>query len=201
VSVLTGLVTQDALWSKMITMESVHAVLDAFTGTDIENCYQCGKCTAGCPVAETMDVMPNQLIRWVQAGHLDKALRCGTIWYCVSCQTCTARCPKSVDCAAVMDVLRQLAAQQGIAAPQQQRILAFQRAFLDNVRRNGRLNEVELIAEFKTRAFLKDFNVPLLMKDSLLAPKLMQRSKFHVVGEKVKDRGVVKRIFERCMKA
>jgi len=173
---------------------------EAFSGTDIENCYQCGKCTAGCPVAEMMDVMPNQILLWVQSGHLDKALRCDAIWYCVSCQLCTTRCPKLVDCAGVIDVLRQLAAEQGITAPHQQRIVAFQRAFLENIRRNGRLNEVELIAEFKTRAFLKDFNVPLLMKDSLLAPKLMQRSKFHVIGEKVKDRGVVKRIFERCMK-
>lgn len=181
-------------------MESVSTIPDAFLGTDIENCYQCGKCTAGCPVAELTDVMPNQVLRWVQLGHLDQALGCAMIWDCVSCQTCTARCPKSVDCAGVMDVLRQLAAEQGITAPPQRRIVAFQQAFLENIRRNGRINEVELIAEFKTRAFLKDFNVPLLMKDSLLAPKLMQRGKFHVVGEKAKDRGVVKRIFQRCIK-
>jgi len=52
---------------------------------------------------------------------------------------------------------------------------------------------------FKTLGFLKDFSVPLLMKDALLAPKLMQRGKFHPVGEKVRDRAVVKRIFDRCM--
>jgi len=61
------------------------------------------------------------------------------------------------------------------------------------------VNEIEMMVLFKTMAFMKDFNVPLLMKDSFLAPKLMQRGKFHMVGEKVKDRAVVKRIFDRCM--
>jgi hypothetical protein len=100
-----------------------------------------------------------------------------------------------------MDVLRELSAAKGVAAVAQQRIVTFQKAFLDNIRRNGRLNEVELIGMFKTLAFLKDFNIPLLMKDALLAPKLMQREKFHLLGEKVKDRAVVRRIFDRCTAA
>ena len=104
------------------------------------------------------------------------------IWHCVSCQTCTTRCPQSVDCAGVMDVLRQMSFERGKAARKLRRVLVFQKAFLDNVRRNGRLNEVELIGFFKTLAFLKDFNIPLLMKDTLLAPQLMQRGKLHVFG-------------------
>ena len=64
--------------------------------------------------------------------------------------------------------------------------------------RNGRLNELELIGVYKTQSFADDFSLPLLLKDSLLAPKLMRRRKFHLVGEKVKDRDVVRRIFERC---
>ena len=180
-------------------MKSESPTLEAFAGTDVENCYQCGKCTAGCPVAAQMDLMPNQILRLVQLGHTDKAMRCLAVWYCVSCQTCTARCPQSVDCAGVMDALRELAAEKGVAPAAQQRIVTFQKAFLDNIRRNGRLNEVELIAQFKTLAFLRDFSVPLLMKDALLAPKLMQRQKFHLLGEKVKDRGVVRRIFDRCV--
>ena len=180
-------------------METQHAVDSAFSGTSVEACYQCGKCTGGCPVAGLMDLMPNQLVRLVQIGRLEKAMASTAIWHCVSCQTCTTRCPQSVDCAGIMDVLRQMSAEQGKCTPELRRVLVFQKAFLDNVRRNGRLNEVELIGFFKTLAFLKDFNIPLLMKDTLLAPQLMQRGKLHVFGEKVRDRAVVRRIFDRCM--
>jgi heterodisulfide reductase subunit C len=171
-----------------------------FAETKVQNCYQCGKCTAGCPVADKMDVMPNQVLRLVQLGELDRAMHCKSIWLCVACQTCTARCPQSVDCAGVLDAVRQAAVEKGDISPELRRVYLFQKAFLDNVRKNGRVSEVELIGQFKTLAFMKDFNVPLLMKDALLAPKLMQRNKFHLMGEKVKDRGVVRRIFDRCMK-
>ena len=171
-----------------------------FAETDVQNCYQCGKCTAGCPMAGQMDTMPNQVVRLVQIGELERAMHCLAIWHCVSCQTCTARCPQSVDCAGIMDVVRQMAAEKRIVPPELRRVYLFQRAFLDNVRKNGRLNEVELIGQFKTAAFMKDFNIPLLLKDTLLAPKLMQRGKFHLVGKKVKDRDVVRRIFDRCTK-
>ncbi len=171
---------------------------DIFAGTSVENCYQCGKCTAGCPLADQMDITPNQLFRLVQLGEVEKAARCGTIWLCVSCFTCTGRCPQSVECVEIIDALREYAAEHDCAPPDLQRVILFQKAFLDNIRRNGRINEVELIGEFKTRGFLKDLSLPFLMKDALLAPKLMQRGKFHLMGEKSKDRDLVRRIFSRC---
>src|ERR1035441_498299 len=93
-----------------------------------------------------MDIPPTRLIRLLQLGDSETALRAGSIWQCVSCQTCSTRCPKSVDCAAVMDALRQVAFERGQASPEERRTVIFQRAFLDNIRRNGRLNEIELIA-------------------------------------------------------
>jgi heterodisulfide reductase subunit C2 len=174
------------------------AETDRFGPLHVADCYQCGKCSAGCPVADQMDLQPNQLVRLVQIGHTDRAMRSEAIWKCVSCQTCSTRCPKLVDCAGVMDALRQLAVERGAASDERMRTVVFQQAFLDNIRRNGRLCEVELIGFFKTRAFFKDFNIPMLMKDAMLAPELMKRKKFHLIGERVKDRGVVGRIFEKC---
>ena len=149
-------------------------------------------------MAEHMDLLPHQLMRLVQMDRLDRALHSEAIWKCVSCVTCSTRCPKSVDCAGVIDSLRQLAVERGVASEQRRRTVAFQQAFLDNIRRNGRLCEIELIGVFKTKAFFKDGSVPLLLKDAMLAPELMKRRKFHLLGEHVRDRGVVRRIFEKC---
>ena len=37
-------------------------------GVDFKDCYQCGKCTARCPLAESMDLMPREVIRYLQLG-------------------------------------------------------------------------------------------------------------------------------------
>jgi heterodisulfide reductase subunit C len=185
----------------MMTLPSAteNTEIESLAGTNLHDCYQCGKCSAGCPMAESMDVLPNRLIRLLQLGQTEKAIGAESIWKCVSCMTCTARCPKSVDCAGVMDALRQIAFERGAAPQARQRTVLFQKAFLDNIRRNGRLREFELVGAFKLLAFLRDRNLRALMKDSLLAPKLMQRNKLHFGGQRVKDRAVVGRIFARCM--
>jgi heterodisulfide reductase subunit C len=141
---------------------------------------------------------PTKIVRFLQLGDLDRALRSDSIWHCVSCQTCSTRCPKSVDCAGVMDVLRQAAFERGLASPAQRRTITFQKAFLDNIRRNGRLNEIELIGAFKGEVFLRDRGVGFLFQDAGLASQLQKRRKLHLRGEKVRDRGVVGRIFERA---
>ncbi|NLE60879.1 MAG: heterodisulfide reductase subunit C [Planctomycetes bacterium] len=174
-------------------------VIEELAHTRVHDCYQCGKCSAGCPMADRMDVIPSQIMRLVQMERLDKAMKAESIWLCVSCQTCSTRCPKSVNIAGVIDALRQLSVEQNVASPAQQRTVVFQKAFLDNIRRNGRLKELELVGFFKVGAFLKGPSLTFLFKDSLLAPKMMTRGKFHLLGESVKDRDVVRRIFDRCM--
>jgi len=162
------------------------------------DCYQCGKCTAGCPVAAGVDMAPNQVVRALQLGNFEKAMTSDAIWACVSCQTCSTRCPQSVDCAGIMDALREVSLQRGLASPEQKTVVAFQQAFLNNIRRNGRLDEIELIAEFKLRALPSERSLRFLFKDAGLAPQLQKRQKLHLRGEKVKDRALVRRIFERC---
>ncbi len=162
------------------------------------DCYQCGKCTAGCPVAASVDMAPNQVVRALQLGKFEKAIASDAIWACVSCQTCSTRCPQSVDCAGIMDALREVSLRSGLASPAQKTVVAFQQAFLNNLRRNGRLDEIELIAEFKLRALPSERSLRFLFKDAGLAPELQKRRKLHLRGEKVKDRALVRRIFARC---
>jgi len=178
--------------------EASVASIDDLAHTRVCECYQCGKCSAGCPVGEQMDILPHQLIRLVQLGCLEEAMSADSIWKCVSCLTCSTRCPKSVECAGVVDALREFSAKEDVVSKRERRTEIFQRVFLENIRRNGRLNEVELVIVFKTKGFLNDLNVPLLLKDATLAPRMLGRGKFHLVGEKVKNREVVQRIFSRC---
>jgi len=74
------------------------------SGQEVMKCYQCGKCSGGCPVAEQMDLMPNQVIRYVQIGDTS-VLEAKTIWLCASCFTCAVRCPQGIDLAKVMEVV------------------------------------------------------------------------------------------------
>ncbi len=73
----------------------------------IYSCYQCGKCSAGCPFADQMDLLPNQVIRFVQLG-MEEVLDCKTIWVCSACFTCRVGCPKGIDIANLNEALRLL---------------------------------------------------------------------------------------------
>ncbi|MFH0809017.1 MAG: 4Fe-4S dicluster domain-containing protein [Pseudomonadota bacterium] len=75
-------------------------------GQGVYACYQCGKCTAGCPMAAEMDLTPNQVMRYAQFGLGEKLRGCRTVWLCASCFTCSARCPKGVKIAEVMEAIR-----------------------------------------------------------------------------------------------
>jgi heterodisulfide reductase subunit C len=83
--------------------------VEEISGQDLLACYQCGECSAGCPVAFAMDMLPSQVIRLVQLGQVEEALDSETIWFCAACQTCYARCPKGVDLSRIMEALREIA--------------------------------------------------------------------------------------------
>ena len=175
------------------------ARVEALAHTKVAECYQCGKCSAGCPRAEQMDVLPSTVIRLVQCGEVKRAASVASVWQCVSCLTCSTRCPKSVNIAGVMDALKEISLENKCVHPTQERILIFQRSFLNAVKRNGRINELEMVAEYKIRGFLSDGNPIQAMKDADLGLPMLMRNKLHIkVGSPVKDKALVKQIFAKC---
>lgn len=100
-------------------MQNLIAKVEELSGENLYSCYQCGKCSGGCPAISSMDILPNQIIKLLQLGRYqarlsDEALKSKTIWICASCFTCTARCPKGVDLAKVMEALRQITLRKNI---------------------------------------------------------------------------------------
>jgi len=78
------------------------------SGQNLLVCYQCGKCSAGCPAVSKMDILPNQIIRFAQLGFKDELLQSRSIWVCASCMTCNTRCPKGINIAEVFEAIRQI---------------------------------------------------------------------------------------------
>jgi heterodisulfide reductase subunit C len=91
------------------TGSAFKAQIEKISGQKLLACYQCGKCSAGCPMAAHMDVLPNQMIRMAQLGMRKQLLETKAIWMCVSCLTCNSRCPKGIKIAEVFEALRKAA--------------------------------------------------------------------------------------------
>jgi heterodisulfide reductase subunit C len=81
--------------------------IEMISGENLLACNQCGKCSAGCPVAFGMDILPSQVIRLAQLGIQD-VLKSETIWTCAACLTCVSRCPKAIDLPRLMEAIRQI---------------------------------------------------------------------------------------------
>ncbi len=158
---------------------------------DVRECYQCGRCTAGCPVAGWMDATPHQILRGIQLEQKDWVLARNTYWICASCVTCSTRCPCQVDIARVMDALRELALAEGIR-PSERTVKAFHQAFLQWVRLTGRMYEVGLIGLYNLRSG------QLLASLDLALPMLGHR-KVSLLPKRFRGQDEVNRIFERAM--
>jgi heterodisulfide reductase subunit C len=119
--------------------------------TSVSACYQCKKCSAGCPLTFAMDFYPDQVIRLALLGQEAQVLGCRTIWVCSSCETCTTRCPNNIDIAGVMDWLKEAAISSGQALPQPD-VTRFHQTFLDTVlMAGGRLSEPLLLGLYQWR--------------------------------------------------
>jgi len=166
--------------------------LEMESGTEISLCYQCGKCTAGCPVSFAMDHPPRQIIRLLQLGLIEHALRSESIWLCASCETCSSRCPRGVEIAKVMDALRREALKRRIRVDKD--VAAFNETFLSSVKRYGRVHEAGLVIEYNLK-----IRKPL--KDAQLGPQMLVRGKLKMLPEVIKGSRQVREIFARIRQA
>ena len=153
----------------------------------IDLCWHCLSCSGGCPFSSHMDLLPNQVLRLVQWGQRAEVLSCRTIWICVGCHTCSSQCPNSIDIAAVMDALRQLALHDGVAVPEAD-ILRFHRHIYGGIQRNGRLHKLEALARFKLGS-----GDPF--SDLSAAIQMFTRGKLELLPSRIRQREELAHIF------
>ena len=64
---------------------------------DLYGCFQCGKCTGGCPVSLKSKLNIRRLmIEGILGKNLDRLSEKEELWDCTTCKTCTLRCPRGL---------------------------------------------------------------------------------------------------------
>lgn len=165
----------------------IRAVEDE-SGQVVSHCYQCGNCTAGCPMSFTYDFTVSRIIRLIQAGQRDTVLSSRAIWMCATCETCTQRCPNNIDVASIMDTCRHMARREGKGGVYA--VKAFFDSFITTMGLHGRTHEIGLMAMFMART-------GRLWTDVELAPKMLPKGKMAILPHRIQGRKEVADIIKR----
>jgi heterodisulfide reductase subunit C len=169
--------------------KSIARQVAEIAGVDLSVCYQCKRCTSGCPVSALVQCPPSEVMRRLHLGAGEELLDSDIVWVCASCETCSARCPMGIDVAAVMDALRKLARERG-AAKGEGNVPLFNRAFLKTVQVFGRSYDMAMIAAYKLGS-------GKLMADTEKFPTMLRKRKIALLPPRGADRKAVRRIFKK----
>lgn len=162
----------------------------AESGQPVNLCYQCRKCSVGCPMVDEFDFPPNMVMRMVQLGMKDELLQSRAIWMCVSCETCGSRCPNAIRIAPVMDSLRAQCLNEGVI-PADAATVALHTSFVDSIKTFGRVHEATMLMKYKLKSkkYTSDLDVGL---------KLFLKGKIPIMPKKSKNIAKVKEIFKNA---
>ena len=168
-----------------------------FGALDLSYCFQCGVCSGSCPTVDRMEYGPRRIMHMVRLGLIDQALQSKDIWMCVSCFTCTARCPQGVQIADVMSALRNISLARGVARDQE---ATFSRTFVEVIQRHGRMYEAEVMLRYYLGTQGLSGLVGL-MKQAGLAMNMLRKRKLALRPENVERPDELKQIVRAAQSA
>lgn len=152
-------------------------------------CFQCMKCTNGCPAAFAMDIPPHRLVHLAKLGFFEEVLGSRAIWVCSSCQTCTSGCPNQIDIAKLLDVFRGMAIRSDLPIRDEGAVV-FHEALLGQVRLFGRVFELGMLMKYKLKTG-KYFD------DLFLGLKMMLKGRFGFFPRAIQGRLDIRRIMSK----
>jgi heterodisulfide reductase subunit C len=141
-------------------------------------------------MSSEMGLKTHEIIRLLQLDKREKLLSADSLWMCLTCETCSARCPNLFDPAAIIDALREIALKENPNLVPK-RIAAFHSAFLDQIKAHGRIFEFGLVASYKMRS-------GALFSDVDSVPSMLVRGKLALTPRKIDGIQELRRIFEKC---
>lgn len=163
-------------------------IMESADSDSLRRCIQCGTCSSTCPVSLYMDFTPRRIVAMVREGFKDEVLHSFTPWICASCYSCTVQCPKEVKITETMYAIKQRAIQER-THPKQFPVPVLANEFFNQVERNGRTNEGQLI----TKLFLKTQPTKLI-KQSVMGMRLFFTGRLELVSKKIKGINQLKKL-------
>ncbi len=64
---------------------------------DISACFNCGNCTAVCPLSQDSVAFPRRMIRYAQLGQKTNVIASRELWLCYYCAECSDTCPRQAE--------------------------------------------------------------------------------------------------------
>jgi heterodisulfide reductase subunit C len=82
------------------------------------NCFQCIRCTSGCPSMKMLELKPHEIVSLAKLGFVEELVTSGIVWTCATCLKCKERCPQAVAPVDLILVLRNLAVEKEAKVPE-----------------------------------------------------------------------------------
>jgi heterodisulfide reductase subunit C len=167
----------------------IRHLIEEMTGVDVGVCFQCKKCSNGCPMSSLADMPTSEILRRLHFGMGEELLDSDMIWTCASCEICSNRCPMGIDVAAVIDALKALSIAMNAKTPKgNPRLL--NALMLKSIRKHGRTYDLGFIS-------LHNMATPSVMFKNLgKFPTLLFKGKLALLPNRRGNRKLVKQIFD-----
>jgi heterodisulfide reductase subunit C len=169
-------------------------VIEATPGGErLVHCLQCGSCGGSCPSSAEMEFTPRMLIAMINAGRREAVLAANTMWACVSCYSCTSRCPQNIPITDIIYTLKRMAIAEhryhGTDAP------ALAKTFTNFVEKYGRSYEAGLATHYH---LLKRWKPIQLMKMGPMGVKIFFKQRMAIFPTKIRQIDQLRAIIKKA---
>ncbi len=138
-----------------------------------------------------MEFPPRKIIAMIRAGMRGEVLSSNSMWFCLSCYMCTARCPRGVQPTELAHALESLANQQGFRIGGTSTPTLY-RSFVSSIKSNGRVHEFGMMLKYYLLT-----NPLVAMKIGMVGLQLFLHRRLPLMPTRIKGREDLSRIIRK----